>query len=72
MLLYKLLYVCKETPFLNKFKHESSQLLQYSDAHNKAELSVSTDARISKLILPNLVHIICRSSSLFKQDAFEV
>jgi len=67
---YKLLYVCQETPFLNKLKHEISQLLQDSDTHNKAEISVGTDARVSKLILPTAVHSVYRSSSLFKQEVF--
>jgi len=67
---YKPLYVCQETPFLNKLKHEGSQLLQDSDTHNKAEMSVSTDVRLSKLILPNVVHSAYRSSSLFKRKSF--
>jgi len=49
---------------MNKLKHESSQLLQDSDANNKAEISLSTDTRVSKLILPNVVHSVYRSSSL--------
>jgi len=67
MLQYKPLYVCQETPFLNKLKHESSQLLQDSDTYNKAEMSVSTDVRVSKFILSNVVNSDYRSSSLFKQ-----
>jgi hypothetical protein len=62
--------VPKKTPFLNKLKHESSQILQHSDIHNKAEISVSTDARVSIIILRNVVYSGCRSSSLFKIDAF--
>jgi hypothetical protein len=55
---YEMLYVCQETPFLNKLKHERSQLLLHGDAHNNAEISVSKDARISKLILPYVVHSV--------------
>jgi hypothetical protein len=53
MLNYKMAYVCQETPFLNKLKHESSQLLHDNDTHNTVEVSVSTDAKVSKLLWPN-------------------
>jgi hypothetical protein len=50
---YKMAYVCQETPFLSKLKHESSQLLHDNDTHNTVEVSISTDVKVSKLIWPN-------------------